>query len=284
MNGERSQEVVGFLCRWCLLAAVGATILAVTWTSLLGVLGVASDLRTELVLPDFVVRPLDEANRAHWLEGQVTPPLSYPTVGLNMIVSPVQDLALAYWRERRWWVPASGLRPGSNRLLVRGLPYGPVAFQDCPLQVVCVARDRRVFLLDARLALGAQLERPRTLRECVGAMRRGGEVVLFHPGEVDRFVDCRRRLRNAGVELPILFDFRRKGPLTVLRAASGRLGRGRERTGLEVVTADAELAREAAAARFRTHLVAADAAPEGVLHHRSVAQLKESLSRRPIHP
>lgn len=298
MRDSHGQEVVGFLCRWCLLGLAGAAVVGAAGVGLKAAGGLAGESRMAVVLPDHICTPRPGPDRAYWFEGLVDPPLPGASTGLLLAKGPQGLVLMPGAATGRWWVTFQGIGPCANRVEFKGSPYGPAAFQGDWATVTAVPAARRVFLVDSRMALEAEPNEAAELRECLAAMSSRGQPILFDLGDWASAPDRRRRLRTCGFDLPLVGVRKsqksergqrgqgaEKGDtaLQVLASISAKLGRREARNGIEVITADPQLAKEAARDRFRTHWVcpSADsgAIPQGVIAHESLRALKESLSR-----
>ncbi|MGB2821449.1 MAG: hypothetical protein WBF17_10735 [Phycisphaerae bacterium] len=286
MSDSHSREIVGFVCRWLLLAGAGAAVVAVTWASLLAAADVSGESRAQLTLRDWVAPPGPQADGGVYLKAYLDPPASRSGLDVGLLVAEGHPLGVVRTYAGKCGMLLDNPQAGTIRILARGAPYSAIAFQARRCRLLCVPQDRLVFLVDARMALAACGRRDEAWPDCLRAMKAVGEVALFHPGPWRNFLQCRRELRAMGLAEPILFDERQPDPICTLARVGSGLCRRHRCDGIEVVTADPELARQSAGARFITHLVA-DAAPAtrqvGPLRrHRSLANLKDFLSRRPI--
>ncbi len=283
MGESHRREIVGFLCRWLLLAGAGTVVVAVTWASLLAAADVSGESRAQLLLRDWVAAPGRGDSSGVYLRAHLDPPASRSGLDIALLIAEGHPLGVVRTYKGDCGMVLDNPQAGTIPLLVRGLPYGAMAFQASRCRLLCVPSDRPVFLVDARMALAAGGRKDEAWAACLRAMKAAGQVALFHPGPWRQFLQCRRDLRAMGVAEPILFDERRRDPTYTLTRVGNQLRRRHRREGIEVVTADAKLARQSADRRFGTHLVAdgVDAVPAaGPLRlHRSLANLKDSLSR-----
>ena len=283
MGASRSREIVGFLCRWSLLAATGTVAAVVAWASLLATVGLAGDLDSHLLPRDAVVLPSPpDGGMAYW-RADLEPSPSRSGLPVGLLIAEGHPLGLVCTQPGGCSMVLDNPQAGTIPLRVRGAPYSAVAFQERRCQLLCVPAGRRVFLVDARMALAARRAQPDAWRDCLSAMKAAGQVALFHPGPWPRLRQCAEALRARGVDEPILFDDRRPDPTYTFQSVGKRLRRRHRREGIEVITADAQLARESGRERFCTHLVAEGASEAAtgvpVRHHRSLANLKDFLSR-----
>jgi hypothetical protein len=286
MTASNTREIVGFLCRWCLLAGTGVAVVLVAGASVRATVSVADDVRSELTMSDWVARPATTPRDRVHLWGCLTPPARVRDLQIALAAAAGRRMTLLRTEGEGCLARFERPKVGTTRLVVRGLPYSAVAFQSQTCRVVCVGPGRRAFLVDARMALALRRDQPGPWRACLRQMQARGEVVLFHPGPKPAYLRCRRELCGADCDLPLLFHGARDLPLYTLRRALADLGRARGARRPDVVTADVGLARQAARMRCTAHLVSSGAAggktPPRVRRHESVAKFKVSLLPQPI--
>jgi len=282
MSDGHSREILGFLCRWLLLAGAGAVVVAVTWAGLAAA-EVSGRTHAQLLLRDWVAPPGRADGAGVYLRAYLDPPASRSGLDIALLIAEGRPLGVVRTYNGSCGMLLDDPQAGTMQLLVRGAPYSAMAFQARRCRVVCVPRKRPVFLVDARMALAARACGDELWPGCLRAMKAAGQVALFHPGPWGQFLQCRRALRAMGVAEPILFDERRPDPTYTLLRVGKELRRRERREGIEIVTADADLARQAADRGFGTHLVSDElaAVPAGVplRLHASLANLKDSIAR-----
>ena len=204
MGSSHTREAVGFMARWTLLAFVAATIAAVTWASARTTAAITAAVRARLVVKDWVLRPAIGGRRGFPLFGHVRPAPGGGSMSLALVCFPGRSIRLMKTMDERCPWRLTDPRQGRYDVVIRGLPYGPVAFQTREAIVSCIPRDRPVLLVDARLALQQLRSRPLRWRTCLRRMHAAGEVVLFHPGPMGEFTDCRDQLRQLHAGQPVV--------------------------------------------------------------------------------
>jgi hypothetical protein len=282
MSDGHSREIIGFLCRWLLLAGAGAAVAAVTWAGLVAAAEGPRRARAQLLLRDWVAAPGRDDGAGVYLRAYLDPPASRSGLDVALMIADGRPLGVVRTYNGSCGMLLDDPPAGTTRLLVRGAPYSAMAFQARRCRVLCVPRQRAVFLVDARMVLAARARGDEHWPGCLRAMQAAGQVALFHPGPWERFLHCRRALRAAGAAECILFDGSPADPTGTLLRVGRELGRQDRREGIEVVTADADLARQSAGRGFATHLICQEAAavPPGLplRRHASLANLKDSIA------
>ena len=268
---------IGLLSRSCLLVVIWSTIAIWAFTFLLGIPD-SEDIREEVVVPDVLSR-LDKGLVARGLvtvgdwSGSACPGSYGLEDGRQLFINA---------KRRMFGMKVADARLGTNRLLVRGLPHGPVAFQATAVWLVTVSADREVYLVDTKLADTQPTPKRNALRRCLDNMERRGEVALFFAGGLEGFVEARRVFRKIKPELPLLYEFdKRADSLYLLLRTETRLGRG-SKDRIRVITGDVEFARAAAERRFAVHLIAprdkGDALAASIKRYASFEELSRSLA------
>jgi len=279
-SDANSREAVGFLCRWCLLLLVAAGAAGGIWSGVVAAAEANRELSAGLLMPDLISRPGMQVNLAGVaptgaLHERAAMLLSVPEHGPVTLATAHGGLVLAR---------AAHVRPGVNRFLMRGTPYGTLAF--CRYEAMILGADvaRGLHLVDARMLNLASAGQIETLRDCLGELRRHGGVGFFHPGPIQRSAVLRDAVRRIDPDLPVVFALKPGAePMEALRLISWAWTRGNPKPA--VVTADAELAALAARQGFAVHLVGpltALPAHSRIIRHESLAKLKESLHSMPI--
>ena len=284
---EGIRETVGFLCRWCLLALAGVTATAVCWAALLATAAMTTGLGADVVPSDTVCGQSAEKPAA--LRCYQSPVVSHSNNPHAMGVLPDGALATAYTYRGGFYLRADRSTAGRYSIRTKGLPYSALAFHNRRLRLKVLPPGRRVFLVDAELAVAVRPSQRRSLRQCLDHMRRLGDVAFFHAGDRGELLLVRDILGRKHPDTPVLAAYhgnRPPAPLSVPRMAAWDLnpptGSGRRRP--IVVTADGELAASAAAALFPTHHVgfsglgAGPAAARGPRVHRSLAAFGDHLA------
>ncbi|MFP3938558.1 MAG: hypothetical protein ACLFVW_09480 [Phycisphaerae bacterium] len=281
---EEHREIVGFLCRWLLLAMVGAILLGAAWAGALATEAIAVETAARVVMPDGIARQRHNV----WLVGYVRPRLPYSA-----------STALLYQRGRAGdprsasvrggkvnWYPAVG-DAGLERFEFRGQPHGPLATQRCAVRLLTVSAHETVWLIDADWANRLSQDRGNELAGLLARLDARGAIAMFHTGPLNAFESCRDELRDKGFQYPILLELRDNGgPAYILRRTSRRIRRWEHNRDMFVITDDGEFARSAVEDGFRTHRVGEDSQPRVqsrlLTAHGSFDELKENLTTLPI--
>ena len=260
MMNERSREIAGFLCRWCLLGMAGVIVLAATCAAILATSSLASELRTELTVPDFIGEM--PAERPIALHAYVDPPVTYRSPPPAMAILADGSLRSAVRGTGDWLLLIRAAGPGLHHLTVKGMPYGPLAFLTSQALVRVIPERRAVFLVDARLASMCSRVAPRAWGRRLDEMWRRGEMAFFWSGRPREFRRLRAQLHVPGSPMPLLATL---GPradyLRTLQRTQRALNvRGWRNVKPTVVTADEQLAGRAAKAAFPVELHNVEAA------------------------
>ena len=286
-------EIVGFLCRWCLLAVAGITVVAVAWSSVMAATEAPTRWDGEIVFGDvlwmhdapvdmmsfgYALPPPRDDNEPVLLcqgpDGQVW--LVRIGALADEVASPEAGVAQVYLER-----PVMGV----NVVRLVGVPYGHRAFESIRLNVLVLPSDRPVLLLDAKTILPLAQDSPEGARGLIDALAGRGEPVWITSGPQREFVRQRRELRRLAPEAPlVLVD-------TASQIDRGWLRRFLRRSNarsapVALVTADELLAADGAALRTTTHLIAptqaAPAAVRFITRHPSLAKFKDYVHAEPI--
>lgn len=253
---DRIGEPVGFLCRWSLLALVGAIVLAAVSAMLTTAGAAIRNVSPNMAVGDVVCE--ESRKRDVVVVGIPLPAMetAAPAMVLGSVSGGPLMLSVGYGGYIVMRLP----RPKTGRYQLRliGVPYGPMAFYSDDVLVRVLPADEKVFLVDDRLALSIGPNQRSAWRQAVALMRRYGEFAVFHSGSASQLAAVRDRIRRAYHQAPVLFDDAGKGDSlrTLFRtswALNPRRRRGKRRP--RVITADADLARRAAAKGFGVYLV-----------------------------
>ncbi|MDP6545525.1 MAG: hypothetical protein QGH60_16190 [Phycisphaerae bacterium] len=294
----RDLEKLGFLCRWALLALAATVILAATWAGLSGTMTVSSNLETTMILPDAV-----------WRQGTPTPslygfldgrPARNSLTPLMFYQDHFRDLRFPWIHpERNEMVMGLPAPPaGTHRVILRGLPYGLMAFEQHQATLRIVPGPMTVYLLDARFLADVMRDDKRDKKQ--NAIRiakefsRLGQPVLVFPGQRESAQDLSDELDQYS-DMPRVFSLR-KGQSDlrgIIASITGRL-RSREKTYKGdkrkpyVITSDVDLAISTAGQKHYTHLVGAKNPPanlpELIRLHATPEELAEHLAKEyPAH-
>ncbi len=267
------KEILGFLCRWCLLLLAGGAVIAGAWTVVLATTKASTGLNVRLAEGDAVVAAGRGCDLRAYLVG----------------CGPRSDSAAALFGTRdgpcgfaneyggRIYLGTAGLTPGRYACSIRGIPYGPAAFENAEPQVIAIDPGREVFMIDVRTALPALAGNVSAFAALLEALRARGEVCCFDEGGTEDFLAHQSELRARLPDMPLCWEPRPgPGTLNTLRATASRA-----RHKPVIITEDAGLAEKAADDGFPTHLILPPGAVKprpGLQCHVSLAELKEAMA------
>lgn len=283
---DRLREAVGFICRWCLLGLACLVGPFIAWISVVAASAVSTSLSASMIFPDGVC-PAGAPRGIHLkgIPGSGLSSLDYPQVICD---NGDGRMTLVPKYGTRFYARVVSPLPGLIHLRMIGTPYGCLAFESRQALLLCVPEGRRAYLIDGRCAVDLPPEEAGAPAGAIGEMRRTGEPAFFCPDGLDSFLALRGALLRLCPEVPILCDVPEKKVNVThnLYVVSGTLGRHDGET-LHVVTADAEMALQAAAdARFFVHFLGpgrAELAGKPRLRvHESWAKLKVFLAAEPM--
>lgn len=277
-------EIVGFICRWFLLAGAVVLIGLVAWECLLATVGVSQDVHSRFVVADTIVRVNDKADSKcyQWglLVGQQSSSDALAALGV-CLAEPVS--VCRYSQGDRFWARWTNCQPGRVPVVYQGVPYSSLAFERQSASILGVPDGRAVTLIDLPLARIAARDQTDIWRHTLAALTTYGETALFFDGSADQFAATLAEYRQSGGEMPVVFT---KEPIPyVFSRVAGDLRRRRDNA-ISIVTANADLASKAGRAGFVAHLITTSSAPtqpiRGVVRHASLEQFKDSLPSPPI--
>jgi len=281
---HRDFEKLGLLCRWALLAMACVVILVATWAGLSGSMVVFSQIASDLVLSD-----------ALWYQDAKTPSLAGffkgPPVRSNSPMFLYQDhfrhLHLAPVTHNNTEVAAVLPSPlvGKHTVVIRGVPYGAMAFRQYRATMWIVSDPVAVYLLDADLLARIEKDDHRTAIRIVKELDDLGQPVLIFRGCPGSLADELASYKD----IPHVFSLRKnRNQLPgIIRAVTKTLRRHKKTPQGTyrkpyVITGDVETAMSAARLNHYTHLVAPDRPPAKIPEllrvHLSAADLSEHLT------
>jgi len=289
----RDLEKLGFLCRWALLALAITVILAASWAGLSGTMAVSSDLETTMLLPDAVWR---QGSPTPLMHGFLDGPACKSDVPLVVHQDHFRGLRFAWTnRDHNEVLPLFPAPPaGTHRVILRGLPYGPMAFKQYEATLTIFPDPVTIYLLDARFLADVERDNKRAATRIAWEFGRLGKPVLVFPGQRKLLEDLSGEL-HLYRDIPRVFSLR-KGSSdlpAVIAAITGNL-RHHTKTyrGVRgkpyVVTGDIDLAISTARQNHYTHLVGVENPPanlpELIRLHATPEELAEHLAKeRPAH-
>ena len=289
----RDLEKLGFLCRWALLALAATVILAATWAGLSGTMAVSSGLETTMLLSDAV-----------WRQGATMPSLSgfldgpAPECPAPLFVYQDHFGHLRFpWldRDHNEVTPRLPAPPaGTHSVILRGIPYGPMAFQQHQATLRIVPDPMTVYILDARFLADVVRNNKQAAIRIVKELARLGQPVLVFPGQRKLVEDLKDGLDQYR-DIPRVYSLRKgSSDVSALITSIARNLRRRRKTshGAQrkpyVVTGDVKVAIATARQNHYTHLVGAENTPanlpELIRLHTTPEELAEHLTKeRPAH-
>ncbi len=277
-------EIVGFLCRWLLLAGAVVLIGLVAWECLLATVGVSQDVHSRFVVADSIVRASAKGDSqcCQWgfLVGQRSPIGTAVALGVRRS-QPVSVCRHSY--RDRFWVRWDNCQSGSVPVAYQGVPYSSLAFERNTANILGVPDGLPVTLIDMRLARAAASDHADIWQQTLAALATTGQAALFFEGSVDQFAAALAEYRESGGKMLVLF---RKESMPYLFSRIARDLARRKDDAISIVTANADLAAKAGRAGFVVHLIApapAGTRPgRGVVSHASLERFKDSLPPLPI--
>lgn len=278
---DSSREILGFLCRWALLALVAATVLASVWAATASAAYVRADLGAGLVMPDVIHRPGAKA-RLIGLAGIGTACGNTPPV---LAHRPDGRLDLTRASRCRVYCEPVLVHEGANVVELEGTPFGSLSYRRYRAMIYGVTPGRPVFLLDTRMLSDASGVARADLTDLVRALDERANVGFFHAGPSETFAPLRNRARRVAPGVPVAWFFPAgEQPVgTVHRVARTCSPAGSDPV---TVTTDPKTAGISASQGLRTHFIGdrpvATDRPDRLTVHASAAKFKESLPSLPI--
>lgn len=294
-------EVLGFICRWLLLATAGLVSATVILVGGSAAASAPADAQARLLLPDalWLARPSVS------LSAYTRPRESTGTGEVYLAVVPggAQQMVYTDPRSQVSVVSLKNAAVGEHVVRLQGAPYGPLALERGSGRVIVVEPGSTVLAVDARLG-GAAGHGPAPDLAALGrTLKTIGPVVQFVEDDVGPAMRARQA---SSLGLPFVWH-EPKGRLAFKSDADyvrpvdqlatlGNLartldpGRGApagSRSAIVVITADRELALSAARdryKRFEVHLVSGEAGGPilpRLVRHRSLEALATYLRSRP---
>ncbi|MDP6637198.1 MAG: hypothetical protein QGG42_20055 [Phycisphaerae bacterium] len=289
----RDLEKLGYLCRWTLLTLAVLVVPAAIWAGLTGTMVVSSGQRTTMVLSDAV-----------WRQGAPKPSLrGFFTRATRRSLSPRLIYQDPFGGIRFPWIDYSNnevapLFPaapaGTHEVILRGIPYGSMAFDQHQATLRIVPGPETVYLMEAQLLADVVRSDRQTAFRIVKELSRLGQPVLVFAGQPELLNDILAELDQYS-DIPRVFSLRkhRSDLLSVIQLTAKRL-RNFEKT-LKgdhrkpyVITRNVEVAIEAALREHYVHLIQTGNSPVGLSEsirlHASPVKLAEHLAdERPAH-
>jgi hypothetical protein len=281
-SSDETAEVIGLLCRWCLLALAAALVAAVTWTVVVAGGQAAERGPGSVVCSDalWMGDDYDDAN----LKAAADPPVAEWDEEALLSSASGEELWLGRLTPSYVHIRVAQPTAGLNRVHLQGIPYSRRWLADIDQPVVLVLpRTERVWALDMGVFAELAEDRPGTTRDLLAMIRRRGRAVWVYCGPTERFVRYRRWARSESPDsVAVHLDTVRPGRLAELRTFMRRSNlRNVECT---IVTGEEGLARDGAFYGRQIHLIgpAGKVAGKTITRHESLAKFKEYLALSPI--
>jgi len=273
-----TREIIGFLCRWCLLGMIGAVVVFVGWYSATATLAVAQDVFADVVLPDAIVRH----RNYNFIRGYYWPEPQQTHFPLLLCVWPKEELSANAISRKGFVVYLPHGRPDTHYVWTKGIPYGTMAFRENSAIARVVSPQQQVFLVDARIAKrmsGSNGDVRDKFDALLETLQRAGQLVFFDTGPFSDYTAVRRELRRQYTDTPVLArsPYSSSPVNTLLLARSGLWGRR-----FVAITDDGELAKAAAKRKIPVHWVASPGqktpGPKGIRIHESLSACRQHFA------
>ncbi len=195
---EDISEIMGFLCRWALLAVVALTAGAGVYASMAATAEVVKGPTMDLVFADGI-------DAASGPRGFVLTSGKVSLKTRHFIVGQAGEGKKLLAHNRSVNLSRAKLSPGVNEIEVWGIPYDSLAFRKYPASCLGDLTGRRVFMVDMRAANAWAIDDATMLTACLDEMARRGAVVMFFMGSLEKFTEMRARLNLIDVPSAMLF-------------------------------------------------------------------------------
>jgi hypothetical protein len=292
----RDLEKFGYLCRWAILTLVASAILIATLALAAGTLAAGSDIKTTVLLSDAVWRHGAKSIHICGFLDNRTPERETPLflyqdhLGTHRFPWTRPD-----HKELVALFPAPPIR--GHQVVVRGLPYGPMAFTQHQATLKIIPASMNVYVMDARLFAKIVRNDKRnnklTAVSITKQFPRLGQLVLALPGQRKPLADLKSELDQYS-DIPGVFSLRKKrrdaqGAIALITLIlEFRDGVSRNKRKPYVITDDVEVAIAAADRGHYTHLVRAGDYPSNlpdlIRIHATAEKLAEHMANEtPAH-
>jgi len=277
-------EVLGFLCRWALLALTAAALPAGFYVATLPGITLREDRIAKFVVPDGLRR--EPVGLGVYLRGYLRPVVGYPSSPVAMASPPEGKTSLSVGGRGIIYPAVVGPSRGVHRVSIRGAPYSPLAFERTEALLALAGPRQHVFLIDAEFFQALGPADQTAFNALLKELDRRGMVAFFLEGTMDAYLAGKDVLGRSYPTRPLLWH----GPaeegcyLTI-----GHLPKDVLKDS-SVITADPALALAAIKRGLRAHLIGAEPslapgdAGSLLSPHASILILKESLATQPIDP
>jgi hypothetical protein len=253
---ENTREVVGFLCRWLLLAGVASAVVVTAIAGLVSISAPEPSRAAELHVGDLIIAPPQKRYvPAAVFRGERTC-LKVPAL-LGQI-GESDPFEFAGDGQVQMILPPWPRQEGRYALHVRGVPFSPHALLGRRAEVRVIGPEETLVLVHADAWPHRRSEEGEVV-ELLGELDGRATVAICFDGPVEGLSALRRRLARAGLNLPVLWYHGRRessgfGLEWLFRQAGGRR-RTRADAPVLLIAADPRLAVWAARAGVRLHLL-----------------------------
>lgn len=245
----------------------------------------ATETDWDLVIPDALWRE----SKTDWaaMLGYCSRKFSYQSPPLGITVWNADDYK--FTGHRFDFITSRG-EAGHTVVEVRGVPYGPFAFQKRTGNMYVVPRGKEVFLVDLRLAVRARRRSGDDFEECLARLGRRGSVALVLCEKVENYRSAVRSAAELHFDLPVLCIDDPNGKFRAMRTLQrtrNTLRHSKKDTSSPVfITDDITLARLADGEKFPTYFIGSRNdmpgwKPKIMRQFDSFGELKESLATGP---
>ena len=278
-----SKETIGYICRWCLLTMSAVVALVSSVAVVRATAGVSEGVNGSIVVSDALWAGGAELDLR--LYGYIDPSPFEWEAPYVLVRGAGYHISLVRLEMQGIHLRLPGPVMGRSRIVVVPIPYSREAFDRWSVQLVKVAENETIYMIDARMAVLDDPTPSPDMLNLLTDLRRRGLVMFIGAGAGEGFAALRRRVDRLDPEA-ILVCTRRRGELTVVPdeylARTGLTDRGR----LVVITDSPESARRLIGKEIRTHLIGLSdsdrIAPSDYLtRHDGIAGLRDHLDWHP---
>ncbi len=257
---EDSRNMIGLLCRGCLLAVVGSGVVAAVAVAMAAAVSLPAGGPSRLCVPDGLVREGFTVR----VVADFVPQLPSRITGYMMLSGlegTPRSQALMDGKDFR--LSPKVERPGVYNFDVSGVPYGGFSFLTSRSQIVVVPADRPVYILDALLVQPPSAAE--VVTRVISRLESKGSVAYIHPGPPAEYLKFRERLRASGDVRPVLCtnDLVAGAEMAMVYLATALGLDSARHAPAEIITGDVGLARLAVPRRFTVRFIGATRTPVG---------------------
>ena len=200
-------EIIGFICRWCLLTLGGCVVIFAVWATVYAASTVHNEIQTNVVFPDRICVP---ATKRISLIGAAAPYLP-PSGGTLTYHS---DFDKKIWlgilsppyRHIHHGLPSAASTPlplGRQIVDIKGMPFSPMTFKHYPARLDVLMPGTRLSLIEADFAVRLAESQPGKLRSLLKALSTTTTPAFVSVGDINTYIAQKETL-NAFCDLPVL--------------------------------------------------------------------------------